>query len=182
MFQGLTGASTSNGSSSHQSRRLDAWTPLSPLGESGQGWGGKIHYHLALPSVTCYREAVHRRGSKDWPETKRTFCQASATFALILGGFCPCGDFCWRDGGWWRPVLRTGSASFTSVMMYLRACVLSCCSCVQLFATLWTITCQTPLSMGFSRQEYWGGLPCTPPGDLPNPGIKPVFLMSLVNS
>ena len=35
-----------------------------------------------------------------------------------------------------------------------------------------TIICQTPLSMGFSRQEYWSGLPCTPPGYLPNPGIK----------
>ena len=41
-------------------------------------------------------------------------------------------------------------------------------------ATLWTIAHQTPLSMGFSRQEYWSGLPCPPPpGDLPDPGIKP---------
>ena len=39
--------------------------------------------------------------------------------------------------------------------------------------TLWTVACQAPLSMGgFSRQEYWSGLPCLPPGDLPNPGIK----------
>ena len=37
---------------------------------------------------------------------------------------------------------------------------------------------QPPLSMGFSRQEYWSGLPCPPPGDLPNPGIEPVSLMS----
>ena len=37
---------------------------------------------------------------------------------------------------------------------------------------------QAPLSMGFSRQEYWSGLPCPPPGDLPNPGIKPASLMS----
>ena len=37
----------------------------------------------------------------------------------------------------------------------------------------WTVALQAPLSMGFSRQEYWGGLPCPPPGDLPNPGIKP---------
>ena len=36
----------------------------------------------------------------------------------------------------------------------------------------WTVTCQTPLSMKFSRREYWKGLPCHPPGDLPNPGIK----------
>ena len=37
--------------------------------------------------------------------------------------------------------------------------------------TLWAVACQAPLSMGFSRQEYWNGLPC-PPGDLPNPGIE----------
>ena len=38
---------------------------------------------------------------------------------------------------------------------------------------LWTVARQAPLSMGFSRQEYWNGLPCPPPGDLPNPGIQP---------
>ena len=38
----------------------------------------------------------------------------------------------------------------------------------------WTVACQAPLSMGFSRQEYWSGLSCPSPGDLPNPGIKPV--------
>ena len=57
-------------------------------------------------------------------------------------------------------------------------CVLSRFSHVQVFATLWTIAHQAPLSMGFSRQEYWGGLPCPPPGDLPNPGIEPTSLMS----
>ena len=44
---------------------------------------------------------------------------------------------------------------------------------VQLFATLWTVTHQTSLSMGFSRQEYYIGLPFPPPGNLPDPGIKP---------
>ena len=44
--------------------------------------------------------------------------------------------------------------------------------------TLWTIACKARLSMGFSRQEYWSGLPCPTPGDLPNPGIKPVSLTS----
>ena len=52
-------------------------------------------------------------------------------------------------------------------------CVLNCFSCVRIFATLWTVAHQAPLSMGFSRQEYWRGLPCPPPGDLPNPGIEP---------
>ena len=45
-------------------------------------------------------------------------------------------------------------------------------SSVQLFVTLWTVARQAPLSMRFSRQEYWNGLPWPPPGDLPNPGIK----------
>ena len=44
----------------------------------------------------------------------------------------------------------------------------------QLFATPWTVACQTPLSMGFSRQEYWRGLLFPPPGHLPNAGIEPV--------
>ena len=43
---------------------------------------------------------------------------------------------------------------------------------VQLFATPWTVAHQAPLSMGVSRQEYWSGLPCPPPGDLPNLGIE----------
>ena len=40
-------------------------------------------------------------------------------------------------------------------------------------ATPWTVACQAPLSVGFSRQDYWSGLPFSSPGDLPNPGIKP---------
>ena len=48
-----------------------------------------------------------------------------------------------------------------------------------LFVTLWTIAHRAPLSMGFSREEYWSGLPCPPPRDLPNPGIEPTSLVSL---
>ena len=44
---------------------------------------------------------------------------------------------------------------------------------VQLFATPWTVAHEAPLSIGFSRQEYWSGLPFPSPGDLPNPGIEP---------
>ena len=56
--------------------------------------------------------------------------------------------------------------------------VLSRFSHVQLFETPWTMTLQVPLSMGFSTQEYWSGLPCPPPGDLPDPGIGLVPLLS----
>ena len=51
--------------------------------------------------------------------------------------------------------------------------VLSHFSHVHLFAILWTLACQASLSMGFSRQEYWSGLPFPSPGNLPNPGIEP---------
>ena len=49
---------------------------------------------------------------------------------------------------------------------------------VRLLVTPWTVACQAPPSVEFSRQEYWSGLPCHPPGDLPDPGIKPVSLMN----
>ena len=56
--------------------------------------------------------------------------------------------------------------------------LLSRFSHVRLFATPGTVACQAPLSMGFSRQEYWGGLPFPSAGDLPNPEIQPVSLAS----
>ena len=52
-------------------------------------------------------------------------------------------------------------------------------SCMHECATLWTVAHRAPLSMGFPRQEYWSALPCHPPGDLPDPGIKPASLTSL---
>ena len=52
--------------------------------------------------------------------------------------------------------------------------MLSCFSCVQFFLTMWTVAYQAPLSMGFSRQEYWSGLPFPTPGDLPELGMEPV--------
>ena len=72
--------------------------------------------------------------------------------------------------GWCSGVSSWLRFSFTARLGY----VLSHSSCVQFFATPWTAAHQALLSMGFSRQEYWSGLPCPPPGDLPNPGIEPV--------
>ena len=63
-------------------------------------------------------------------------------------------------------MLRPGKAAMLGTCAVLL-------SHVQLFATPWAVACQAPLSMGFSREEYWSRLPCLPPGDLPNPGIKP---------
>ena len=53
------------------------------------------------------------------------------------------------------------------------------CAIVSNSAILWAVAHQAPLSMGLSRQEYWSGLPCPPPGDLPNPGTEPTPLMPL---
>ena len=52
-------------------------------------------------------------------------------------------------------------------------CLLSCLGHTLLFVTIWTVACQSLLSMGFSRQEYWSGLPWPSPGDIPDPGIEP---------
>ena len=57
-----------------------------------------------------------------------------------------------------------------------RVCVLNCCY-VQLFVIPWSVACQASLYMEFSRQEYWGGLPFPSQGDLPNPGIKPGWIL-----
>ena len=80
----------------------------------------------------------------------------------------------------WEPILVYLNISWTLEYLAIR----SMCMCAKslqsfwIFATLWTITCQASLSMGFSREEYWSGLPCPPPGDLPDPGIKPMSLVS----
>ena len=57
-------------------------------------------------------------------------------------------------------------------------CMLRHSSHVRLFVTLWTVACQAPLFVGFSRQEFWSGLLFPSPEDLPNPGIKPMSLAS----
>ena len=68
----------------------------------------------------------------------------------------------------WKEVMWRSAKPHT----YPTPHVLCCFSCVWLFVILWTVACQAPPSMGFSRQQYWSGLPCPPPGDLPDPGIE----------
>ena len=72
-----------------------------------------------------------------------------------------------KQNGCLSGLKRTGQAH-----SFCTECVLSHFSHIQLFATVWTVASQAPLSMGFPRQEYWSGLPCPPPGHLPNPGIE----------
>ena len=69
--------------------------------------------------------------------------------------------------------------TYTHTHIYMSMPMLSHFSQAQLFAVLWTVTYQAPLSIGFSRLEYWAGLPYPSPGNLPHRGIKPVSLMFL---
>ena len=88
---------------------------------------------------------------------------------MISNTFINCHEH-WAQ--WWigiRPALS---------MLWLCVCMLSCFSHVHRFVILWIVAHQAPLSMGFSRQEYWSGLSFPSPGDLPNPRIKRTSLMS----
>ena len=60
------------------------------------------------------------------------------------------------------------------IYIYIHYIYVLCAHAQSLFMTLWTVANQAPLSTGFSKQEYWSGLPCPPPGDLPNPGTEPM--------
>ena len=76
--------------------------------------------------------------------------------------------------------LTHGHNRATELNWYSHTYLLSPFSRARLFATPWIVTHQAPLSMGFSRQAYWSGLPCPPPGDLPDPGIEPPCLLRLL--
>ena len=78
---------------------------------------------------------------------------------------------------WFYNAVLIFAVQQSDLVIYLCVCVCVCvcvsCSVTSDFATTWTITRQAPLSMVFSRQEYWSGLPYPSPEDLPNPGIEP---------
>ena len=85
-----------------------------------------------------------------------------------------CSLYCFESGLLFSIVLLR----FIFLGVLLCASMLSCFSHVPRFATPWTAASQAPLSIGFSRQEYGGGLPSPSPGDLPDPGIEPTSLTS----
>ena len=114
---------------------------------------------LAIPQTPCYGLGV-----SSWNSYFEF--QSSSTLECDLfwkQGHCRC-NF----------LVKIKSFGVACVCM----CTLSCFSHVRLCETLWTAAHQAPLSMGFSMQEYWSGLSCPPPGDLPDPGIKPMSLKS----
>ena len=74
--------------------------------------------------------------------------------------------------------LKGAFTIFKNFFILYCACILSHFSRVQLFMTLQSVARQVPLSLGFSRQEYWSGLPFPSPGDPPDPGLEPTSPMS----
>ena len=123
-------------------------------------------------------------------------CPASREEWVLSGG-----SYCWPKilgcissphhsggGSWQRGLLLTCSCQHYSQgpplgpegLADTQVHVLSCSCRVRLFATLWPVASQAPLSMGVSRQECYGELPCPPPGDLPHPGVEPVSLVSCI--
>ena len=72
---------------------------------------------------------------------------------------------------WWKHPMEHYPCPLPELEVEVKVLVTQSCPT---FVTPWTVACQAPLSMGFSRQEYWNGLPCPPAGDLPDPGVEPV--------
>ena len=92
------------------------------------------------------------------------------------------------DSGWGSLQTRACYIPWLQILwfqFYDYKCLLRVClyashfSHVWLFVTPWTVACRAPLSTGFTRHEYWRELPCPPPGDLPDPGIKPMSVSLL---
>ena len=79
-------------------------------------------------------------------------------------------------GGCWEMPHTLGQRSWIHTLKF-KLCMCSIAS-VQLFAMQWTVAHQAPLSMEFSKQEYWSRLPCSSPRDIPDPGIEPASLTS----
>ena len=117
--------------------------------------------HFPVPCVT-------ERKQKKWGRSRQSFSGQGTQ-----RGF-------WRTGNFFFLTLTLNPLedplNYDVHFLVITACVCVCAqslSHAQLFANLWTVDCQAPLSMGFPRQEYWSGLPFVPPGDLPDPGIEP---------
>ena len=72
-----------------------------------------------------------------------------------------------------QATMHNEGVTVINIFVPIMGCMLSRFSHVRLFVTPWTVACHTPLSMGFSRQAYWSGLPFPSPGDLPDLGVEP---------
>ena len=129
------------------------------------------HYWLTTKSGRCHRNRIiyYQRSSQADINSSPLFTKRKQACSDVILFFF---ESLIQFPGFWQVPESFAHCSSSS----LNWCV--CCrfSCIQLFAIPWTVTCQILLSMRFSRQEYWSGLPCPPPGDHPNPQIEPASL------
>ena len=138
---------------------------------------GKVYYFWFLLPFQRQLHSSHRPASSTWWRTWLVLCLVRRHLLLHtrLCGFVQLG---WGLGSLWSLV---GSSSFhqapwlqaSPLYFFVYKVKVKSLSRVRLFAIPWTVVYQASLSMGFSRQEYWSGLPFPSPGDLPDPGIKP---------
>ena len=119
---------------------------------------------VKVPCVLKVRSHVHQ----SWqllPSEMHSNFKPSACWSPAWR-YQSCSDF-WQQNDYILVKINTLN------IVHMHTCVLSLFSHVWLFATPWTVARQAPLSMGFSRQEYWNELPCPHLGDLPNSGTRP---------
>ena len=126
--------------------------------------------------------ALYKLGRRPWPRTQSSQhwnhrLSASTTVRNKHLFFKPPILCYFVTTAWAKTILCFILQSFYLNVLFLVFVVWSQ-NHVRLFATLWTVACQASLSMGFSRQKYWSGLPFPSPGDLLDPGTKSVSLMS----
>ena len=116
---------------------------------------------LLLLNLTVQAKAGNRKNKKSFSECcRRESGYVASKCAILIQGVFQAEDS-------WE---RADSKKKKKKLPVLRYCLVS--SVVSNSTTAWTVACQALLSMGCSRQEYWNGLPCPPPGDLPGPGIQ----------
>ena len=111
-----------------------------------------------------------------WKTLKRIAVWSPPNILQSPGVLCPPRKSVSLSKNWWkrwRSQVRSLPWPWQALEIGSSACLLSHFSRVQLFVTLRTTTHQDPLTLGFSRQEYWSGLPCPPLGHIPDPGIEP---------
>ena len=144
----------------------------------------KTSLHLALLKVTCLKVTSSQITSfyvilGNFILCSRRLASLAVCISWALRSGClhlpDCDPLPRRGCSFLQQPLVTDTGPFQTPPSHnpTVACTLSCFSCVRLFAMLWTVACQAPLSMAFSRQEHWNELPCLPSGGLSNPGIEP---------
>ena len=130
------------------------------------GWSSPGQCPLFYSGV--YR---HREGKKGHTLSMRAFLGRYVKLTEKVCNVCFHFDISTLDQRW--PLYNEHHSKKRGLFVF-SLCVLSRFSCIQLFATLWAVAHQAPLSVGFPKKEYWSGLPFPSPGDLPHPGIEPM--------